>query len=191
MISCSIRARRRGGLGWETLARSHEATRRTQHRDGGALLSLPPPPPPSRGAGGRGGLGSQGMCPAERTGPSTRCACPDVWRCSTWCRLPRPAQSRPARSAWVRVVAVLRPLIRWRPPRGVASSGKRELNRSLCEGPMRVRGAGLPIERWGHLQLYQGEWNAISAFLGPPPDILGQDPVPAGTGCSSCQHAVA
>jgi hypothetical protein len=138
------------------------------------------PPPPSRGAGGRGGLGSQGMCPAERTGPSTRCACPDVWRCSTWCRLPRPAQSRPARSAWVRVVAVLRPLIRWRPPRGVASSGKRELNRSLCEGPMRVRGAGLPIERWGHLQLYQGEWNAISAFLGPPPDILGQDPVPAG-----------
>ena len=42
---CSIRARRRGGLGWGTLARSHEATRRTQHRDDG----LPPPRPSYRG----------------------------------------------------------------------------------------------------------------------------------------------
>jgi hypothetical protein len=60
MISCSIRARRRGGLGWETLARSHEATRRTQHRDGGALLSLPPPPPPPVALAGGEGWGHRG-----------------------------------------------------------------------------------------------------------------------------------
>jgi hypothetical protein len=136
----------------------------------------PPPPLPWRWRAGRAGVTGDVSCGAHRA-IDPMCM---PRRLEVLYVVPRPAQSRPARSAWVRVVAVLRPLIRWRPPRGVASSGKRELNRSLCEGPMRVRGAGLPIERWGHLQLYQGEWNAISAFLGPPPDILGQDPVPAG-----------
>ena len=44
-------------MGWGTLARSHEATRRTQHRDDG----LPPPRPlPVALAGGRGGAGATG-----------------------------------------------------------------------------------------------------------------------------------
>jgi len=60
MISCSIRARRRGGLGWETLARSHVSPMRppdvhnTATAEHCSHYRPPPPPPPVALAGGEG-----------------------------------------------------------------------------------------------------------------------------------------
>ena len=55
--------------------------------------------------------GSQGVCilrRCERTGPSTRCACPDVSRLEVLYVLLRPTQSRPARSARATLIVVIR-----------------------------------------------------------------------------------
>ena len=64
-------------------------------------------------------------------------------RVPTWGGTARGAKTRPitASTLGAHVVGVLGPLVRWWPPRGVASSGKPQLNRSLC-APRVLRESG-------------------------------------------------
>jgi hypothetical protein len=106
---------------------------------------------------------------------------PDV-RAPTFGGALRGAETHPvtASTLGARVVAVLRPLVRWWPPRGGGIQRKVQIEPFVvrAEGPTRVRGG---LSSGGQASnLYQGGWNTISAFFGATPNLSLQCSMPAG-----------
>ena len=120
--------------------------------------------------------GYPGVAPSGNAGHR-----PDV-RAPTFGGALRSAETHPvtASTLGARVVAVLRPLVRWWPPRGGGIQRKVQIEPFVvrAEGPTRVRGG---LSSGGQASnLYQGGWNTISAFFGATPNLSLQCSMPAG-----------